>query len=105
MISNYTDPFGFSSSEVSFVLLPFLFFAVIGAISIGLYIDATKKYKFALTTVTAMLAISWSMLVFTLYNSRDNKVMFFISLIVSSVLYGSFHPLCFSFGSELTFPL
>ena len=103
MISNYTDPFGFSSSEVSFVLLPFLFFAVIGAISIGLYIDATKKYKFALTTVTAMLAISWSVLVFSLYNSR--MVMLVISLIVFGVLYGSFHPLCFSFGSELTFPL
>ena len=65
MISNLTDPFGVSGSDASLTMLPLLFFSVIGAICIGLYVDATNKYKFALQTVTAMIALSWSMVVFS----------------------------------------
>ena len=44
LISNLLDPFGFTASEASFTLLPGPFSGIFGAITIGKFIDRTKKY-------------------------------------------------------------
>ena len=46
-------------------MLPLLFSGLIGTIAIGMFLDQTNKYKFALQTITAMLAIVCSMVAYS----------------------------------------
>ena len=44
LISNLLDPFGFTGSDASFMLLPLLFAGVVGALTMGAVIDRTNKH-------------------------------------------------------------
>ena len=56
LVSNLLDPFGLNGSQASFTMLPLLFCGLIGALSSGIFVDKTKKYKCALQTVTMGIA-------------------------------------------------
>ena len=105
LISNLLDPFGFTGSEAAFLRLPLLFTGLIGAVSMGFFLDKTNRYRCALPSVTALIALFMSMALFTLTKHQDNHMMLITSVMSIGVVYGGFLPLCFSYGGEITFPL
>ena len=104
LMSNVFDPFGFEPSEIAFVLLALLLTGVIGAVVTGAFLDKTKLYKVSMHAITFLIALSTSVLIATL-SYVDSKALLVGLLLVGGFFSTGLIPLCFAYGSELTFPL
>ena len=103
-MSNVFDPFGFKPSEVSFISLGLLLSGVVGAIVAGAILDRTKLYKVSMHVITFMIASLTALLILVLTYIEQKAVLIGV-LMVGGFFSTGYVPLCFSYGSELTFPL
>ena len=76
LVSNLFDPFGYSSSELSFICLQLLLAGVVGAVVIGALMDKTRKYKLAMQLITFTITISTIMVIVVLTFYRENESIF-----------------------------
>ena len=76
LVSNLFDPFGYTSSELSFICLQLLLAGVVGAVVIGALMDKTRKYKLAMQLITFTITISTIMVIVVLTFYRDNESVF-----------------------------
>ena len=105
LVSNLFDPYGYSSSELSFICLELLMAGVLGAILIGAFIDRTLKYKCAMTTITFIITFATIMVIVSLTYFLENESIFIGWMELLGFFCTAYIPLCLSYGAELTFPL
>ena len=105
LVSNLFDPYGYSSSELSFICLELLLCGVLGAILIGAFIDKTLKYKCAMLTITFIITFATLMVICSLTWYLENESIFIGWMEILGFFCTAYIPLCLSYGAELTFPL
>ena len=108
IVSSVADPFGFTPSEISFLVFGMIFFGVAGAVKFGIILDKTGMYKMVmitnlLITVVATTILGMVLMFFT--NSSYFKPLVFIQMIVAGFFATAFGSICYSYASELTFPM
>jgi len=103
-MSNVFDPFGFEPSEVSFISLGLLVSGVVGAISVGAFLDKFEKYKLLMSLSLGLVCISTACVVYSLYLDTS-KAAIIVSLVIGGFFGTGYFPLCFSYSAELTFPI
>lgn len=104
LMSNVFDPFGFSPSEVSFISLGLLIAGVVGAISVGAFLDKVAKYKFLMGFSLALVCVSTASVICSLYFDAARAVII-TCLIIGGFFGTGYFPLCFAYAAELTFPI
>ncbi len=70
-MSNLFDPFGYSASELSNLAIIMLGSGLVGAISLGAFIDRTGLYKRTLNVVTFIMVFMTVLLNITLSGTLD----------------------------------
>ena len=105
LVSNLFEPYGYSSSELSFICLMLLMAGVVGAILIGTFVDKTGKYKLTMQVVTFSIMAATIMVIVSLSWFLENEIMFIGWMEVLGFVATGYIPLALSYGAELTFPL
>lgn len=62
VLSNVFDPFGFTPSEVSFISLGLLTTGVVGAVTVGAFLDKFKMYKISMILASGVVVILTALL-------------------------------------------
>jgi len=104
LMSNIFDPFGFSPSEVSFISLGLLVSGVVGAISVGAFLDKFEKYRLLMGLSLGLVCISTFSVASALYMDAP-KAVITACLVVGGFFGTGYFPLCFAYAAELTFPI
>ena len=105
LMSNLFDPYGFTSGEISFIGLQLLIAGVVGAVSTGVIVDKTHKYKLMMRLILLTAAVVITSCIVLINLDAINKRMFAGFMTLFGLAFLGYFPLCLSFGAELTFPL
>lgn len=105
LISNIFTPFGMQASEIAMVGLYLLAAGVVGAVSVGAFVDRTGLYKGTTLVLGFANIVFLTILNQTLYHIDDSKTRFYISACFMGFTSVAYIPLSLGFSAELTFPL
>ena len=105
LLSNVFDPLGFTASEVAYSSLGLLLCGVIGALVFGAILDKTQKFKITMLTLTFMMAVVTSILIVVLAYFYVPKWPLVVNLLIGGFFCTGYIPVCFTYASEITFPL
>ena len=99
-MSNLFTPFGYTMSELSTMGAANLGSGALCAFLVGVFLDQTGWYRRTHLTLSfgGVLCVSY------FFIALPYELSIFPSVLLSGMIFISYHPMSYSYGAEMTFP-